>query len=1062
MEQLPDQQRRSRGLPDADQDRGVSATNDAHESEVQIQNVHQVPQTTGDVSGDDVIKTVLFQNHLGKTYIWPLELCHSLETVKYLIQEAYTHDAWHLEQIKDEQYDIENEDGAVILPSVWKNFLKPSTKVRISFQKEDVPRRMPLSIHPSTRGSTNVSDVEDEDEPENTKPERMSKYLESVYSDKSRYAPPPPPVRVLSISLSESEDDDDDDDENELSIEAEDVKISRRVVPAVDDKGNRLSFGVDTSRARNRLYVQRELGDKEEDSEISKHRQETIEQSLRELKITKAMLSGTDAKTSIQVHILPGPNNAQLRGNVRTTWYHLQAAQLDLARFKETCVEIEGLTSRLQMLTREVFDRVEKYKAKKFLSGYFIEPGTVVRADEKRQDKPEAVVFSCIPHLALQTMSKQPPVSSGTKPSLFPSRTLMQAMYPLWLVQDRDKEQAYRKFGNEQTDKVVHVSDMWVMNIGADIVVTHGHRALTDEMVNSIEVVKEDLRQLGSDDITKNSLTTVRITHRDNRVRLYSLDACRSYFQLESKLNLMKTVSCRSKNVDDLRVIYSFMEGRRVVAPKDWTAIVKRTDLMFIDVEEIEQDEASSTEKDLKLDVPIHVSSSVLPFFRWPSTTSDTSIVHETDPQSTPTTDKSREAHRLEYAEKIMLNEDLDSFRNAVEETFASTRFYRSIPEITHKHVGTRFQSLPEDMGDGSQDMGDGNDLSFHATVIAEQRLCVIEKSHTFYKIAEETLRLFVSDLDGSPMLRKLWSTMINIFEWVEKVRKLDAAAPGPAEAADVDAYGRRASTTGWFIRNGKLRSIALPNAGKEFKRSLRHCRRCTSSRPFESANGAIEHLQSHLEPQMPGTHDDDFPSGHTDSQPSTVGDGLNLSDWVVEAMQLEQEKSNAGGVQILTQTCEDALKLFQQIKELADGIRNEDEEPSDLYTFPRHLVGAFRKLSVFYIGVERALWYTRGSDLDKESRYVSPRYSSCVETLRTLKRFAKGVETSVSLARNQLCDMVKPDPTPDSLQNLSLGSEYICAWFMRRLLVKPLELGLSAGDMYRKYLTDIVSSRLL
>jgi hypothetical protein len=214
----------------------------------------------------------------------------------------------------------------------------------------------------------------------------------------------------------------------------------------------------------------------------------------------------------------------------------------------------------------------------------------------------------------------------------------------------------------------------------------------------------------------------------------------------------------------------------------------------------------------------------------------------------------------------------------------------------------------------------------------------------------------------------------------------------------------------------------------------------------------------------MTGTHDDGCAPSDPNIPPSKDGGGLKLSDWIVEAKQLEEEKINAGGVKILTQSCEDASKLFQQIKELAEGIRNEDKEPSQLYTFPRQLVGAFHKLVVFYIGVERALWYTKASYQDTEGSRLPrgfSRESVSVDILRTLKRFAKGVETSVSLARNQLCDMVKPDSTPDAMQNMSLGSEYVCAWFMRRLLVKPLESGLSTGDMYRKYLTNIVSSRL-
>jgi hypothetical protein len=227
---------------------------------------------------------------------------------------------------------------------------------------------------------------------------------------------------------------------------------------------------------------------------------------------------------------------------------------------------------------------------------------------------------------------------------------------------------------------------------------------------------------------------------------------------------------------------------------------------------------------------------------------------------------------------------------------------------------------------------------------------------------------------------------------------------------------------------------------------------------PFSDAETAIGHLNMHLnqfnssETNHSSTDETSATSGSTNKP--------NLNDWIAQEKHIELEKSNAGGLKILTQVCEDAAKVFRQLKELADGVRNEDGKKSDLYTFPRQLLEAFRKLIVFYLALERALYHTEdayqrlrsGIRIDEDDLPYSE------QGLSVLSRFARGVENSVLLARHELCIMVKPETSLDPMQGLSLGSEYICAWLMRRLLVKPLENRMSIGDMYREYLSTIVS----
>jgi hypothetical protein len=121
-------------------------------------------------------------------------------------------------------------------------------------------------------------------------------------------------------------------------------------------------------------------------------------------------------------------------------------------------------------------------------------------------------------------------------------------------------------------------------------------------------------------------------------------------------------------------------------------------------------------------------------------------------------------------------------------------------------------------------------------------------------------------------------------------------------------------------------------------------------------------------------------------------------------------------------------------------------------------LIEAFRKLVVFYLAIERALHHTEEfyqktpNEADDQFDFS---YSESVLTV--LKRFAKGAQLSIDIAREELCNMVRPDASPDDMQGLSLGPEYVCSWLMRRLLVKPLEKRMTIGDMYREYLSTIV-----
>lgn len=933
--------------------------------------------------------------------------------------------------------------------------MKPSTTIKISFWLEDESRRVPSPVSGYRRHIERRSDYRSDDVRNYANSEwKPREYVEEVTIDVGD-----PAVSIdMPDEESESESSESDamlstsDHDEELVNDAEIQRPPREVLPLVDAEGNKFSFSIDTSKAILRPQIQQKIEGTENVSRSPAERQDTSEGSVEKYRITKAILGGTDARAVVQIHTLPGPVNTKLGDGIKTRWYHVQAEQLRLSRIKEICLGLPNLSLRLQLLTREVLAQVEKHKVKAFVDGFFVEPGTVLRAVEKCQPDPQAVIFSCIPYLELQQSPRRPLPKKSER--LFPPRTLMQAMYPYEPVRDRDSEQAYKKLGDSQNENLVYVPNLWMLNIGTEIVVTCGHKPLADEMIKSIEVVHEDLTQLSTIDMA-NSLTSVRVVDRDSLVHLYSLESCRSYFQMEEKLAKLRALSREVQDPDGLALTWTSPEGKRAVTPGRWSAIISRTDLIFIELEVVEQEVTTPAAADLNMDEVTWARSSVPPFFHWPSAATKAPVAEMMEHQDI-ISGATHETKCLEYAEKSMLNDTLDTYStiNAVDKTFASTMYYKSLPEDTYGHVDTQFKSL-------NSRKSPAIDRSVHASVIASQSSNIVVMSDSFCKIVQATLRLFVSDTDKSSILRKVWSAVGNIHNYAADVQLRGFVQPESTQSfEDIGTRRRDAQNDSWVIRRDDEGSLLLPGADKKLKRAVRHCRQCSGA-PFPDAETAIDHLRTHL---------DRFSSSNTNRSSANEAsvslgsaEAPNLNDWIVQEKQLDLEKFNAGGLKILTQASNDAMELFKRIKELADGVRNEDGKMSDLYTFPRQLLEAFRKLLVFYLAVERALYHTEGAyqELGTRNRIDDDDLPYSDQGIGVLKRFARGVENSVLLARHELCSMVKSETSLDSMQDLALGPEYMCGWLMRRLLVKPLEKRMSIGDMYREYLSTIVSPKL-
>lgn len=961
-----------------------------------------------------------------------------LQGIKLLINESYArmNDTELAREIKNEHYDIQTAQGAVILPSTWSAIVKPDMTITLKLRASDVNRfdtedrassqqyRSRTATPDNSNGPKSATTQSDNSESEK---DQNSERYSSSESGSDQTAE----VEILNLNTTEDEDSGSvspTENESDTASDADDFHLPRNVVPPRDTDGNILSFKIDTSKGQD-SPTQKETDGQNELAPLANNG--SIE-SIQTLRITKAMLVDMDNKSVLKVHTLPGPETIRLRDSVNLTWHHLPARTFDFAQYRNACLGIPNLSERLKRLTVEMLNKIETHKVKRFLEGFFVEAGTVLRADETCQPDPKSVIFSCVPYYALEPLSKRP--STGLGDRVFPARSLMQTFYPYEPVRDRDIEQAYRKYGDDRQKRVVHVPNMWIMNIGPSIVFTCGQYPITDEMVNSIEIVREDISRLGVRDV-HNALTNIRLQDWYGCTNVLPLNACQSYFQLEQKLKELRNATRNSKS---LRVMWKSPEGEKLVTPQHWHDMVKRTDLVFIDLVCLDIKKANALNEAAKPDLLKSLTvlsplNQVPPLFHWPQSIQ---VTEDKDDRSLIGSDVQRSIRNLELVEKDILSATLDEFEtiNEVDKSFASTAFYQSLPEDSYDHVSKLFGSLKPDLSESNPPK-----KPQHNAIVKDQCNKIAGHAIIFCKIVHETVVLFVRDDQQSTVLRKLWGAMAQVYDLVQKAQQLgfsDAEPPNNMQS--------------WWIRDpGEIHVISTPIIDKRIKRAIGRCRRC--ARPFSNSNEASIHLQRHLDRIIGSTKE-----GEAIYQEGSLGAAEKFTEWIIDDAQLRHEESNAGMLAIVKLGCEESHHLFVQAKELLEGVQNEDGQMSDLYTFPAQLIEAFRRLIVFYLAIERSLHYTVVSYKDTDYNEGPLPFSE--EGLERLKWFSNGADRLITAARNELCTMTAEEVQPNIMANISLSSEYVCGWLIRRLFVKPLDKHMAIGDMYREYLSTIVS----
>jgi hypothetical protein len=1004
-----------------------------------------------------------------------------------LIEEAYASSA-RLGQVLDGDYSIRNESGAIISPSVWSSIVKPGTEIKIDLHSGRDVRPVPgeqVSIEPIGSGKPSNASTH--------KPGSVSEHVETIevevgdhdsdiwYPNKS----PSESELEYDSELSFISEGESSEHQNSPDLEEE---PQRSISIPTDVEGNKLSFKVNTnSGGPISPPVRVSGGDGTKAEGVASLSRGTGPENLR---IAKAISAQVEGRSLIQIHTLSGPDSPLAHSSTSLTWCHIHSERLDFTRYKEVCLGAPGLSTRLQKLIGKLLDKVEKDHVDALLDGMFIKPGTVLRGDESHQPDPQSAIFSCVPYFELQPAVKRSS-ATGQVNRLFPPRTLMQSYYPYEPVRERDEEQAYRKFGNDNPKALIHVPNLWVLNISDRFVVTCGHQPLSKDFIKSIETIPVDLTPSQKNQ-SGNTSSSIRLTDWTGRKLLFSTHECRSYFQMEQKLKEMESIcawSGTSTSNNSLQLAWDRGDGKKeLVTPEIWSTIVRSDDRLFIDLISLNVQEAKNLRSEI---APPRTSFSppdrMSLFFQWPHTSRyEQSLEKDMSDSSVPIKEK-RLTRCLELAEKAMLTEVLGSYcTNFIEQCFTSTEFYQKLPEETYGNIEAGVTSLRLYETKHRTTL---ESAVHHKIVIQAQHNMIAEEFLKFHDIVRATMRLFVADLDKSIILRKLWAAMSSIRKMIVEFGQYDTTD------SNVDAYSqpRRGHSSrpqqAWYVRRvSSNQPIPVPAATDEFRRSIQKCRRCTQNHAYDSLQSAEGHLQKHLnsiasspstdapmrvytapQPAFKGPKSDKklFTKGsppqfvNNSSIQAGIGTAIqpSLQDWIVSVAHKQFEELNRDLIAILSKASGAAQKLLDEGKDLIFGTLNENGSMSEIYTFPQALLAGFRQTIVFYLAVERALHFTGESYKKESSRNYGWQDFLEADSFEALEKFSNGARYSLAVARNELCSMARSDRPMDEISRLSLGPEYICSWFMRRLLVRPLEKSMAVSDMYREYLSTIVSS---
>ncbi|KAF2969003.1 hypothetical protein GQX73_g4578 [Xylaria multiplex] len=246
---------------------------------------------------------------------------------------------------------------------------------------------------------------------------------------------------------------------------------------------------------------------------------------------------------------------------------HLQQDTLCLDDLRELIRNCRFLDDDLKIVA-EHFLKIDCAKFEKKYSsgsrqGYYIEPGTVLRCDERYDQDPskgaKSVFFCSVPYLQLGSHCMPEGLGEEGKTRTHPARTLMESLYDYDLLDDRDSRQTILQYSSSGQDSILYIPQIWYLLCGSDILISYSQLPLDEVRGDSIQLRDESER----------SLIAV-VTDLDHNQFSVSLKSTDSFFEAIRRIEALRS-NAGGNTLHDYDLV---LENDEYLIPKKWLDIV--------------------------------------------------------------------------------------------------------------------------------------------------------------------------------------------------------------------------------------------------------------------------------------------------------------------------------------------------------------------------------------------------------------------------------------------------------------------------------------------------------
>lgn len=187
----------------------------------------------------------------------------------------------------------------------------------------------------------------------------------------------------------------------------------------------------------------------------------------------------------------PGKQQMKLDKLTSIRWLHLKRKSLNLKDLEDLVFNCPHLSDHIKSVALALLDTVRNKMVTTSANGTFFKPGSAIRYDGKHTHDPlkvdESVIFFSAPYLLCKSASKR----SRLDETEHSARTLLQFLHNCDPGDKREINQVISKVW-KSTDDVLHVSQLWCMLLGNDVILTAAELPLSDILGPSIAVVEKD------------------------------------------------------------------------------------------------------------------------------------------------------------------------------------------------------------------------------------------------------------------------------------------------------------------------------------------------------------------------------------------------------------------------------------------------------------------------------------------------------------------------------------------------------------------------------------------